>query len=125
LKKIYQAATVEQAELALEDFSQAWDDKYPTISKMWRAKWTDIITFFDFPPQVRKAIYTTNAIESVNSVIRKFTRNRKIYPSQESALKLVYMAIHEAAKKWTRPIHHWKQALNHFAIIFEDRMPKN
>lgn len=124
LKKIYQAATVEQAESALEDFAQAWDAKYPTIAKMWRAKWTDIITFFDFPPEIRKAIYTTNAIESVNSVIRKFTRNRKIYPSQESALKLIYMAILEASKKWTRPIHHWKQALNHFAILYEDRLPK-
>jgi transposase-like protein len=124
LKKIYQAATVVEAEDALDDFAQAWDEKYPTIAKMWRAKWQDIITLFDFPPPIRKAIYTTNAIESVNSVIRKFTRNRKIYPNEESALKLVYMAIHEAAKKWTMPIHHWKQALNHFAIMFEGRMPE-
>jgi transposase-like protein len=124
LKKIYQAATVIEAEDALDDFAQAWDAKYPTISKMWRAKWTDIITLFDFPPPIRKAIYTTNAIESVNSVIRKFTRNRKIYPNEASALKLVYMAIREASKKWTKAIHHWKQALNHFAIMFEGRMPK-
>ena len=101
LKKIYQAATVVEAEEALEEFAQAWDAKYPTIAKMWRAKWTDIITLFDFPPPIRKAIYTTNAIESVNSVIRKFTRNRKIYPNEESALKIVYMAIHEALKKQT------------------------
>lgn len=125
LKKIYQAATVTEAEDALDDFAQAWDDKYPTISKMWRAKWTDIITLFDFPPAIRKAIYTTNAIESVNSVIRKFTRNRKIYPNEESALKLVFMAINEASKKWTKPIHHWKQALNHFAIMYEGRMPES
>jgi transposase-like protein len=124
LKKIYQAATVEEAEAALEDFAQAWDAKYPTIAKVWRAKWTDIITLFDFPPPIRKAIYTTNAIESVNSVIRKFTRNRKIYPNDASALKLIYMAIHEASKKWTMPIHHWKPALNHFAIMYEDRMPE-
>ena len=124
LKKIYRAATVVEAEQALEDFAQAWDAKYPTIAKMWRSKWTDIITLFDFPAPIRKAIYTTNAIESVNSVIRKFTRNRKIYPNEESALKLVYMAIREAAKKWTMPIHHWKQALNHFAILYEDRMPE-
>jgi len=123
LKKIYQAATVEEAEQALEDFAQAWDAKYPTIAKVWRAKWTDIITLFDFPPPIRKAIYTTNAIESVNSVIRKFTKNRKIYPNEGSALKLIYMAIHEASKKWTMPIHHWKPALNHFAIMYEDRMP--
>ena len=125
LRKIYQAATVVEAEQALEDFAQAWDAKYPTIAKVWRAKWTDIITLFDFPPAIRRAIYTTNAIESVNSVIRKFTRNRKIYPNEESALKIVYMAIHEAAKKWTMPIHHWKQALNHFAILYEGRMPEN
>jgi transposase-like protein len=124
LKKIYQAATVLEAEAALEQFAQAWDAKYPTIAKQWRAKWTDIITLFDFPPAIRKAIYTTNAIESVNSVIRKFTRNRKIYPNEESALKLVFMAIREASKKWTMPIHHWKQALNHFAILYEDRMPE-
>ena len=123
LKKIYQAATVEEAEQALEGFAQAWDAKYPTIAKQWRAKWTDIITLFDFPPPIRKAIYTTNAIESVNSVIRKFTKNRKIYPNEGSALKLIYMAIHEASKKWTMPIHHWKPALNHFAIMYEGRMP--
>jgi putative transposase len=125
LKKIYQAATVIEAEQALDEFAQAWDAKYPTIAKQWRAKWADIITLFDFPAPIRKAIYTTNAIESVNSVIRKFTRNRKIYPNEQSALKLVYMAISEASKKWTRPIHHWKQALNHFAIMYEDRMPTN
>ena len=124
LKKIYQAATVVEAEQALDDFAQAWDTKYPTIAKVWRAKWRDIITLFDFPAPIRKVIYTTNAIESVNSVIRKFTRNRKIYPNEESALKIVYMAIHEASRKWTMPIHHWKQALNHFAILFEGRMPK-
>jgi putative transposase len=124
LKKIYQAATVVEAEQALEAFAQAWDAKYPTIAKAWRAKWADIITLFDYPPAIRRAIYTTNAIESVNSVIRKFTRNRKIYPNEESALKIVYMAIREASRKWTMPIHHWKQALNHFAILFEDRMPE-
>jgi putative transposase len=123
LKKIYQSATVLEAEQALAEFAQAWDAKYPTISKMWRLKWKDIITLFDFPPAIRKAIYTTNAIESVNSVIRKFTRNRKIYPNEESALKIVYMAINEASKKWTMPIRNWKQALNYFAILFEDRMP--
>jgi putative transposase len=125
LKKIYQAATALEAEQALNAFAQAWDAKYPTIAKMWRAKWADIITLFDYPPAIRRVIYTTNAIESVNSVIRKFTRNRKIYPNEESALKIVYMAIHEASKKWTMPIYNWKQALNHFAILYEGRMPKS
>lgn len=124
LKKIYQSATVAEAEQELDNFAQEWDDKYPTISKTWRTHWSDIITLFDYPPPIRKAIYTTNAIESVNSVIRKFTRNRKIYPNPESALKLIYMAIGEASKRWTRPIRNWKSALNHFAIMFEDRMPE-
>jgi putative transposase len=124
LKKIYNAATLIEAEKALEDFSQAWDEKYPTISKQWRAKWTDIITLFDFPWPIRRAIATTNAIESVNSVIRKLTRNRKIYPNEDSALKIVYMAIREASKKWTMPIRNWKEALNHFAVLFEGRLPE-
>jgi putative transposase len=123
LKKIYQAPTVIEAEAALESFAQAWGEKYPTIVKQWRLKWPDIVAMFEFPPAIRKAIYTTNAIESVNSVIRKFTRNRKQYPNEESALKLVYMAIHEASKKWTLPIPKWREALNHFAIIFENRLP--
>jgi putative transposase len=123
LKKIYQAPTVTEAEEALDAFAQAWGEKYPTIVKQWRLKWPDIAAMFEFPPAIRRAIYTTNAIESVNSVIRKFTRNRKQYPNEESALKLVYMAIHEASKKWTLPIPKWREALNHFAIIFEDRLP--
>jgi putative transposase len=123
LKKIYQSATVAEAEQELEKFAEVWEAKYPTIVKQWRWKWNDIITLFDFPPPIRKAIYTTNAIESVNSVIRKFTRNRKQYPNAESALKLVYLAIHEASKRWTMPIKGWKAALNHFAIVFENRLP--
>lgn len=123
LKTIYQSATVLEAEQALDAFDQKWGEKYPTIVKQWRLHWCDIIAMFEFPPAIRKAIYTTNAIESVNSVIRKFTRNRKQYPNAESALKLVYMAIHEASKKWTMPIVGWKAALNHFAILFEGRLP--
>ncbi len=123
LKKIYASATVIEAEQALAEFAQAWDAKYPTISKMWRLKWADIVTLFDYPPAIRKAIYTTNAIESINSVIRKFTRNRKIYPNADSALKLIYMAIREASQRWTMPVRHWKEALNHFAILFEGRLP--
>jgi transposase-like protein len=125
LKKIYQAPTVAEAEEGLDAFAQAWSDKYPTIVKQWRLKWPDIAAMFEFPPAIRRAIYTTNAIESVNSVIRKFTRNRKQYPNEESALKLVYMAIHEASKKWTLPIPKWREALNHFAIIFENRLPNS
>jgi transposase-like protein len=123
LKAIYQAANVTEAEEALERFAEKWDSNYPTISKQWRLRWADIIAMFEFPPAIRKAVYTTNAIESVNSVIRKFTRNRKQYPSADSAVKLVWLAIAEAAKKWTMPIKGWKQALNHFAVLFEGRLP--
>jgi transposase-like protein len=116
---------VHEAEQALEDFAEVWGAKYPTIVKQWRLKWNDLITLFDFPPPIRKAIYTTNAIESINSVIRKFTRNRKQYPNADSALKLMYLAIHEASKRWTMPIRGWKAALNHFAIVFENRLPSS
>ena len=125
LKTIYQAATLSEAEQALDKFAEVWGAKYPTIVKQWRLKWSDISTLFDFPPAIRKAIYTTNAIESVNSVIRKFTRNRKQYPNPASAIKLVYLAIHEASRRWTMPLKGWKAALNQFAILFESRLPQS
>ena len=124
LKKIYQADSVAEAEHELESFAQKWDAKYPTISRQWRLKWPHITTMFELPRPIRKVMYTTNLIESVNSVIRKFTRNRKQYPNRDSALKMIYMAVSEASKRWTKAIHNWKEALNHFAIMFEDRMPK-
>jgi putative transposase len=110
------------AEQELGRFEEVWGEKYPTIVKQWRQRWADIITLFEFAAPIRKAIDTTNAIESVNRVIRKFTSNRKQYPNAESALKRVYLAIDEASKKWTMPIVGWKAALNHFAILFEDRL---
>jgi putative transposase len=125
LQAIYRAATAAEAEQALARFAGKWDGKYPTISKQWRLRWAEIAAMFEFPPEIRRAIYTTNAIESVNSAIRKFTRNRKQYPSADSAVKLIYLAINEAARKWTMPIVGWKQALNHFAILFEGRLPLN
>jgi transposase-like protein len=123
LKKIYQADSVVEAEHELESFAAQWDAKYPTISRQWRLKWPHIVTMFEMPRPIRKVMYTTNLIESVNSVIRKFTRNRKQYPNRESALKMIYMAVNEASKRWTKALHNWKEALNHFAIMFEDRMP--
>lgn len=122
LKAIYQAATALEAEEARKKFAEKWDSKYPTIAKQWRLRWAEIVAMFDFPPQIRRAIYTTNTIESLNSTIRKFTRNRKQYPSAASAVKMIYTAINEASKKWTMPITGWKAALNHFAILFEGRM---
>jgi putative transposase len=122
LKLIYQAVTEEEAMLALECFSERWDAKYPQISRSWRAHWENLNTLFNYPEDIRKAIYTTNAIESLNSVIRKAIKKRKLFPSDDSAKKVIYLAIQQAAKKWTMPIRNWKLALNRFMIEFEDRL---
>jgi len=122
LKGIYKSVTEEQALLALEEFAEHWDDKYPQISKSWRAHWDNLNTLFNYPEDIRRAIYTTNAIESLNSVIRKAVKKRKLFPSDESAKKVVYLAIQQASKKWTMPIRNWKAALNRFMIDFEDRL---
>lgn len=124
LKTIYQSVTVEEAKLELDRFAEKWDERFPYISKSWRNNWENLIPLFNYPEDIRKAIYTTNAIESLNSVIRKNTKNRKIFPSDESALKVVYLAIEAASKKWTMPIHHWKNAMNRFMIEFPDRVPE-
>ena len=122
LKRIYQAVTEEAALAALEQFAERWDEKYPQISRMWRYNWENLNTFFQYPADIRKAIYTTNAIESLNSVIRKVIRKRKVFPSDEAVKKVVFLAVQEASKKWTMPIRDWKPALNRFMIIFEDRL---
>lgn len=118
LKSIYNAPTREMAEQALDNFSEKWSSKYPNIEKSWRNKWPNLITIFDYPDEIRKVIYTTNAIESLNSVIRKAIKNRKIFPNDDSALKLIYLAVNRASQKWTMPIRNWKPALNRFAIEY-------
>ena len=122
LKKIYQSATEDEALLALDQLAERWDNKYPQISKSWRAHWQNLNTLFNYPQDIRKAIYTTNAIESLNSVIRKATKKRKLFPTEDSAKKVVYLAIQQASKKWTMPIRNWKAALNRFMIEFEERL---
>ena len=122
LKAIYQSATEEEALMALEQLAQEWDSKYPQISRSWSSNWNNINTLFNYPPDIRKAIYTTNAIESLNSVIRKAIKKRKLFPTDDSARKVIYLAIQDAAKKWTMPIRNWRQAMNHFMIMFEDRL---
>jgi transposase-like protein len=122
LKRIYKSVTEEEALLALEQFAERWDDKYPQISKSWRTHWDNLNTLFNYPEDIRRAIYTTNAIESLNSVIRKAVKKRKLFPSDDSAKKVVYLAIQQASKKWTMPIRNWKAALNRFMIEFEDRL---
>ena len=120
LKEIYQSVSKEEACLALDAFSQRWDAKYPQISRSWRSHWENLNTLFNYPEDIRKAIYTTNAIESLNSVIRKAIKKRKLFPSDESARKVVYLAIMDASKKWTMPIRHWKM---HESIYDRVRRP--
>jgi transposase-like protein len=122
LKRIYRSATEDEALLELEQFAERWDDRFPQISKSWRNHWQNLNTLFKYPEDIRKAIYTTNAIESLNSVIRKAVKKRKLFPSDDSAKKVVYLAIREASKKWTMPIRNWKAAMNRFMIEFEDRL---
>lgn len=124
LKTIYTAATEQQAEMALEAFAEKWDSKYPTISKLWRSHWTNIIPFFEYPEEIRKAIYTTNAIESLNRSLRKIIKTKGAFPTEASVLKIFYLALEHIAKKWTMPIRGWKEAMNQFAIRFADRMPQ-
>tara|TARA_R110001583_G_scaffold12410_8_gene55177 strand:- start:2197 stop:3030 length:834 start_codon:yes stop_codon:yes gene_type:complete len=111
LKRIYQSVTEEEALLELDNFCSRWDEKYPQISRSWRAHWTNLNTLFKYPQDIRKAIYTTNAIESLNSVIRKAIKKRKLFLSDDSARKVVYLAIDAASKKRTMPIRNWKTAL--------------
>ena len=122
LKAIYKASTESAALLELERFGEKWDEQYPQISKSWHNHWPNLITLFEYPPDIRRVIYTTNAIESLNSVIRKATKQRKVFPTDDSAMKVVYLAIQAAAKKWTMPIRNWKPALNRFMIDFGDRL---
>lgn len=123
LKSIYTAATVESAQQALHHFSEKYDKDYPAISKIWQRNWQYITPFFDYRDEIRKVIYTTNAIESFNSSLRKISRSRHLFPTQESLFKLYYLGLRNISKKWTMPIANWPQALNPFIIEFQDRIP--
>ncbi len=122
LKKIYKSVTEDEALLELDNFSNRWDDKYPQLSRSWRSHWHNLNTLFGYPEDIRRAIYTTNAIESMNSVVRKAIKKRKLFPTDDSSMKVVYLAVQQASKKWTMPIHNWKPALNRFMIEFEERL---
>jgi putative transposase len=124
LKAVYGAATLSEAEAALARFADTWDGKYPAIAKAWRTDWAELTTFFDYPPEIRKVIYTTNAIESLNHQLRKIIKNRGAFPDDEAAMKLLYLAIQNAAKRWTMPVRDWPAARNQFMIRFGDRMPR-
>lgn len=123
LKKIYHADTVSLAEEALDEFEIKWGDKYGAIVKSWRQNWERIIPFLSFPKEIRKVIYTTNIIESLNKTLRKSVKNRGHFSTEDSLMKVLYLAIKGISKKWTMPIRDWKQALNQFSILFSERFP--
>ena len=125
LKAVYQAPTEEAALMALDKFAGVWDEKYPQISKSWRTHWENLNTFFGYPPDIRKAIYTTNAIESLNSVIRQAIKKRKVFPTDDSVRKVIYLAIQSASKKWSMPIQNWRLAMSRFIIEFGDRLSEH
>lgn len=124
LRAIYASGTIDQANAALDAFEERWGRDYPSIGQSWRRNWSRITPFFDYTPEIRKVIYTTNAIESVNMSLRKITKNRGSFPSDESLIKLFYLALRNISQKWSMPIRDWKAALNRFSIEFEDRVPQ-
>ena len=123
LRLVYTAATADAAEQKLVEFAAKWDEKFPMITRSWRTNWPRVIPFFAHPPEIRKIIYTTNAIESLNMSLRKVTKTRGSFPNDEAAAKLLYLALRNISKKWTQKVHDWQAALNRFAIIYEGRLP--
>jgi transposase-like protein len=122
MKLIYDAPTKQAARAALEDFADRWNHKYPYAIKSWEDNWEELTVFFDFPVEIRKIIYTTNLIENLNGKIRKYTKNKLSFPTDEAVLKSVFLALREATKKWTMPIPNWGLILNQFLTIFENRV---
>jgi transposase-like protein len=122
MKQIYDAPTKQAAEAALKDFSLKWGKKYPYAIRSWEDNWDELTVFFDFPLEIRKIIYTTNLIENLNGKIRKYTKNKLSFPTDDALMKSVYLAINEATKKWGMPIHNWGIILNQFLAIFEKRV---
>ena len=125
LRLVYSAATIDEAEQALADFEDKWNNAYSPIALSWRNNWQRIIPFFDYPPEIRRIIYTTNAIESVNMSLRKVSKSRGSFPNDEAVIKLYYLALSNIAKKWSMPLRDWKPALNRFTIQFNERMPRH
>lgn len=123
LQKVYRASSVTEAEYYLDEFELSWSARYPMIGKSWRANWVRVIPFLAYPAEIRRALYTTNAIESLNMTLRKIIKNRALFPNDEAVFKLLYLALRNIAKKWTMPIQNWGLAMNQFAILFGDRVP--
>ena len=124
LKTIYRAATEQEAARQLEQFAETWDSKYPSISALWRRNWLGVIPFFQFPAEIRKIVYTTNAIESLNMSLRKAIKTRGAFPSQDAALKVMYLALNNLARRW-KYVQGWREALNRFTLLWQDRFPQH
>jgi putative transposase len=122
LRAIYQAATEAEAAEQLRCLAEKWTS-YPSVSQIWQRNWERIVPLFHYPAEIRRAIYTTNAVEALNRSLRKTIKTRGAFPNEESALKLLFLSLRQAAKKWTMPIHNWRGALNYFTVLWPDRMP--
>lgn len=123
LRTIYRAPSVDAAEQALEAFEARWDDRFPMISRKWRANWPNLIPFFDYPPEIRKVMYTTNAVESLNAQLQKVIKRRGAFPTPDSVRKVLYLAIMKASERWSRPVQDWPAALYHLSLVFPGRVP--
>jgi putative transposase len=123
LKAIYQAATLEEAERRLTQFEEAWAGSYPVIARSWRSNWSRVVPMFGYPAEIRRAVYTTNTIESLNMTLRKVTKNRSLFSNDEAVFKLMCLALRNISKRWTMPIKNWSGTMNQFAILFEGRVP--
>lgn len=122
LKKVYRALTLEEAEYNFEEFKEKWGKKHPIVIRSWENNWLELTTFFTYPPEIRKVIYTTNIIEGYHRQLRKVTKTKTAYPTDDALRKIIYLATVEAAKKWTMPIREWQSCLSQFVIYFEDRL---
>jgi putative transposase len=123
LKEVYQAATLAEAERQLTRFEEAWDSAYPVIARSWRQNWARVVPMFSYPSEIRRAVYTTNTIESLNAALRKVSKNRALFPNDEAVFKLMYLALRNISQRWTMPIKNWSGAMNQFAILFDGRVP--
>mgnify|MGYP001172886240 CR=1 FL=1 len=121
LKKVYQALTLEEAELAFEEFKDKWGKKHPIIVRSWEQHWLELTTYFAYPYSVRRLIYTTNTIEGFHRQLRKVTKTKTAYPTDDALRKIIYLAIQDISKKWTMPLREWKECISHLAIYFGDR----
>jgi putative transposase len=123
LKTIYQAVTLAEAEGQLAQFEETWAGSYPVIARSWRSNWSRIVPMFGYPSEIRRVVYTTNTIESLNMTLRKLTKNRSLFPNDEAVFKLMYLGLRNISQRWTMPIKNWSGAMNQFAILFEGRVP--